>query len=134
MENGRWNRVPIRGIARLYHLPSSIYHPRASVPEVTLARKDHGDALFISGGNHFGIAHGATGLYDRRGARLREDVETVTEGKEGIRRGGGSLELVDAGLRHCDLHRIDAAHLPRSDRERAIAGREHDRVRLHVRA
>ena len=39
-----------------------------------------------------------------------------------------------AGLHHRDVHRVDAAHLPGADRQRAVRAGEDHGVRLHVRA
>jgi len=49
-------------------------------------------------------------------------------------RAGEQLRLKCARLLDRDAHRVDAAHLPRSDPDRRTIARDHDRVRAHVAA
>src|SRR4051812_25873467 len=55
-----------------------------SVPEVTHAGKDHGEAALVGGGDHFFVAHAAAGLDDGLGARVGEHFDTVTKREEGV--------------------------------------------------
>src|SRR5580693_794628 len=61
----------------------------ASVPEVTLAREHHGDAVLVGGGHQLTVSHRAPGLDHGHAARRGQDVEPVAEREEGVA-GGGS--------------------------------------------
>src|SRR5581483_12201989 len=86
----------------------------ASVLEVTHTRKDHRDVVLVGGSDHFVVAHRAARLDDRSHPRLRRFVNAVAEGEEGVRRHyrAGQRQL---SFCRAELHRINAAHLPRAD-------------------
>jgi hypothetical protein len=52
--------------------------------EVPYAGRHHHHAAFVCGGNHFSVAHAATGLDDAAGADIDDHIEAVTEGEKGI--------------------------------------------------
>src|SRR4051812_35781845 len=103
------------------------------MPEVPFAGEDHGNVALVRCLDDLSVADGAAGLDDRGDAGVREEVEAVAEGEEGV--GGG----VGAGGRQDRFHDrdfggVDAAHLSGSDADGLIAIGEDDRIRLHVRA
>ena len=59
--------------------------PSGSMSKMAPAGEDHGDAVFVCGGNDFGIAQRPARLNDGRGAGLRDRVQPVAKRKERIR-------------------------------------------------
>ena len=100
--------------------------------EMAGAGNDHGDTMFVGGGDNFFVAHRAAGLDDGFGAGFGEYVDAVTEGEEGVRSDDRSLQIeagmlcLDAG----DLGRVDARHLAGANTERHAAATENDGVGL----
>src|SRR2546421_3367109 len=70
--------------------------------EMPDAREDHREAVLVSSGDHFGVAHGAAGLYDRGDAVPGGLVNAVAEGEEGVGREHGAFD------RKLRAHRADA--------------------------
>src|ERR1043166_2122195 len=106
------------------------------MPEMTPPREHHRDAALIGCREPFLIPHRASRLHDRGRTRIGDRIETVAERKERVGGNDGSPERITAdrlGLHPRNLCRIDAAHLARADRQRAIRCAEDDRVRLDVR-
>ena len=54
------------------------------VAEVAHAGEDHGDAVFVGGGDDFFVAHRAAGLDDGAYACRSGGVHPVAEGEEGV--------------------------------------------------
>ena len=61
------------------------------MPEMAHAGEDHGHAAFIGGGDDLFIAHGATWLDQRGGARISGHVQTIGKRQEGFRRCSAAL-------------------------------------------
>src|SRR5262245_40097185 len=81
------------------------------------ARQYHRQPMFIRGLDDLSIADGTSRLYDRRNPGLRCRIQSITEGKEGIRCHHATL------YRHLRLHcreldGIDPAHLAGTDPDR----------------
>jgi hypothetical protein len=55
------------------------------VPEVTGAGKDHGQAMFVGGGDDFFVAHRTARLDDGLGTGFGQHVDAIAEREEGIR-------------------------------------------------
>ena len=60
----------------------SPHHPL--VPEVPVAGKHHGDAMFIRCTDHLPILHTAAGLNHGFRPGLRQHIHAITEREEGI--------------------------------------------------
>ena len=92
------------------------------MPEMPLAREDHGDAVLVAGGDDFIIATGPARLDDRGDTRLGGAVNRVVEREERIGGEHGAAGAI-AGFFQGDFDRIDAAHLTGADAdEHAIFG------------
>src|SRR6187455_1140279 len=110
----------------------------ALVPEMTAPREDHRQAVFIGRGNHFSVLHRPAWLHDGRGTGRGDRIETITKREERVRCGDRSFErrrgtaLPSTGLADGNLDRVDPAHLPRPNRQRANGVGENHGVRLHV--
>ena len=85
--------------------------------EMTHAGKDHGDMVFVGGGNDFIITHGAAGLNDGGNAGLSSGIDAIPEREKGIRShdGTGNHQAFVGGFDAGDTGRIHAAHLPCAD-------------------
>jgi hypothetical protein len=55
------------------------------VAEVAGAGKDHGQAMFVGGGDDFLVAHRTARLDDRFGTGRGQHVDAIAEREEGVR-------------------------------------------------
>src|SRR3954466_11223013 len=89
---GATNTFCTRGLAASFHAsacsrpPLPMTRTFISVTEVPHAGEHHGDAMLVGRLDHLVVAQAAARLDHRLRTRLRERVEAVAEGKEGIRR------------------------------------------------
>src|SRR5204863_4627040 len=135
---GATNTFCTRGLAASFHAsacsrpPLPMTRTFISVTEVPHAGEHHGDAMLVGRLDHLVVAQAAARLDHRLRTRLRERVEAVAEGKEGIRRHSraGERELRALCLERGDAHAVDAAHLAGADAKRRAALTEDDGVRL----
>src|SRR5690606_31050927 len=101
-----------------------------SMPEVAVAGEHHGQAAFVGGGDDFVVAHAATRLDDAGCAGVGHNVETVTEGEEGVGSHGSALHRQAGvlGLDGGDAGRVDTAHLAGAHADGHVVGNEDDGV------
>ena len=59
-----------------------------SVPEVALAGEDHGDAVFVGGGDHFVVANRTAWLDHAGDASRSRRIKAVAEREERVARAG----------------------------------------------
>src|SRR2546421_2243175 len=99
--------------------------------EMPDAREDHREAVLVSSSDHFGVAHGAAGLYDRGDAVPGGLVNAVAEREEGVGREHGAF---DRKLRahRADAHRVNARHLSSANADGLTGARVDDCVRLRM--
>ena len=103
-----------------------------SVTEVAYRGEDHGDAVFIGGGDHFGIADGTAWLDNGSRAGIGDDVKAVTERNESVRSDDGAFEgQPGVGSFHGGSTRsVHTAHLAGADAQCHAVSAEDDRVRF----
>ncbi len=102
------------------------------MPEVSHARENHGQAVFVGGADDLVVAYRPTGLNDRGDAGLRGGVDPVAEREESVRGhdGAGDVESLVGGFDRSDLRTVDAAHLAGTDTDGHPVPAEYDRIRL----
>ena len=66
--------------------------------KVSAAGEDHGHAMFVGGGDDFGVVAGAAGLDGGEDAGFRGLVDAVTEWEEGIAGDNSALATVTGFL------------------------------------
>src|SRR5512139_42906 len=105
----------------------------SSVPEVAHAGEDHGDAVPVGGGDHLLVAHAAARLDHGAGAGLRDHVQPVAEGEEGIRGRHRPRERESVVLRldRGDARGVDPAHLAGAHAQRHATTTENNGVGFH---
>src|SRR5260370_20737471 len=86
----------------------------ASMPEMPNSCENHGQAVFVAGGDGVLVAQGAAGLDDGSNAGAGGFIDIVAERKEGVRGQHAPLDPI-AGLAHGQVDGIDAARLARAD-------------------
>jgi len=52
--------------------------------EMSMTAEHHGYAAFVSGGNHFVIAHAAAGLDHGDGAGVSDDIQAIAKWKKRV--------------------------------------------------
>ena len=103
--------------------------------EMAAPREDHRQAALVGGGDHLGILAPIRPAARPRWRRRRPRASRPSRnGKNASDATTLPLQRSRRRLHHRDLDRVDAAHLPGADRQRAVRAGEDDRVRLHVRA
>ena len=117
------------------HHRSSINCSRL-VSKMPHAGEDHGDAMFVGGGDDFFVFDRAAGLDNRLGAAVGGFIEAVAEWIKSVGgdRGAFQVQTVSRGPQHGDLGRVDAAHLAGADAEHLVGRREHDGVGFYMAA
>src|SRR4029078_8588503 len=105
-----------------------------SVAEVPHAREHHGDAALVGRGDHFCVAHAATGLDDSRGAGVNHRIQAVAERKVGVRGHyrAGNREPGMLRLDRRNPRAVNAAHLPRGHPDGGAVAAEHDGIGFDV--
>lgn len=101
------------------------------VAEVAGGGEEHGDVVFVAGGDGVGVVFGSAGLNDGGDTGSGRLIDAVAEGEEGIGGEDGPPAPL-AGLVGGDVHGIDAAHLPRSDADEGVVASEDDGVGFDV--
>lgn len=81
--------------------------------EVAHVGEDHGDAVFVSGGNHFVVTDRAARLNNAGDAYRGCGIDAVAEREESVRGHGGTFHFQTfiTGFNSGDFRRVDAAHL-----------------------
>ena len=93
--------------------------------------EDHRHAMFIGGGDDFGVVAGAAGLNGGEDASFGGLVDAVSEREESVAGDNAPLASI-SGLLSGDLCRIESAHLACSGSgDRSVLAKD-DRIRLHM--
>ena len=90
-----------------------------------MSRKYHGNSRGVSGGNHFLVADGASGLDAGGGSGVNGDLEAVRKREHGVRRYNAAFQIQSglSGLPDGNAGGIHTAHLPGADAKRAVRNR-----------
>src|SRR5690349_19992613 len=93
--------------------------PDSSVEEVTLSGEEHRDSGLACGVDDLFVAHRATGLHDRRDARVDEHLRAIGEGEERIGCGDRARCPV-TGTLDGEPARVDTIDLAHADADRGV--------------
>src|SRR5258706_3840328 len=106
--------------------------PSSLMAELTLTREHHRDIEFVSGLNHFLVAHRAARLDDRRDTGFSGLLDSVAKWEERIGAQHRALGVVtsDARLVHRKKSGVDSRHLTGADSDRGAVPRQNDGVRF----
>src|SRR5712671_4927767 len=108
--------------------------PLSLMAELTLTREHHRDIEFVSGLNHFLVAHRAPRLDDRRNTGFSGLLDSVAKWEERIGAQHRALGVVtsDARLVHREKSGVDSRHLTSADADRGAIPRQNDGVRFYA--
>src|SRR5690554_31536 len=98
------------------------------------AGEDHGDAVLVSGVDHFLVAHGAARLDHGGDAGRCRSIDVVLEREEGVRGHDRTLhfQAFVGGLDASDFGAVNAAHLACAHADGAAGFGVHDGIGFHV--
>src|SRR5215212_6346846 len=104
------------------------------VPELPLARENHGDLVLVRRRNHVGVAHGTARLDNGGDSRFCGLIDTIAKREESVRAHHRTVCVVAGEGRLVDGKKrgVDARHLSGADTYCCAVASEQDRIRLHA--
>src|SRR5262245_35994086 len=99
--------------------------------EVPDAREEHSNPVLVAGGDRILVLDRPAWLNDRGHANLCRFVDIIGKREERVRGEYRTFRSL-TGLAGRKVHRIDTAHLSRSDADDLPALRQNDGIALHV--
>ena len=101
---------------------------------MAVSRKYHGNSRGVSGGNHFLVADGASGLDAGGGSGVNRHLKAVCKREHGVGRHNTALQIQAGlpGLPDGNAGGIHTAHLPGADAKRAVRTAKNDGVGMNL--